>query len=130
MERPSFLPNGRLRSFSNYFYNEDKLLLPLPGHPKAKVRVRALLGHCLYRRVILWTVAVIVILGLALTSSGGQRRRERLLAFVEHYQGGDSAGGKGDNGQPNVVFVVTTGSEKSGSSVWGINQPSWLRFRQ
>ncbi|EHA56984.1 hypothetical protein MGG_11809 [Pyricularia oryzae 70-15] len=35
--------------------------LPAPAQSRQKVRLRALLGHCLYRRVILWTLAVITL---------------------------------------------------------------------
>ncbi|KAL2259606.1 hypothetical protein VTK26DRAFT_6656 [Humicola hyalothermophila] len=131
MERLSFLPRPRLKSLSISLTGDDDrpFVLPSPVHQKTKLRVRTLWGHCLYRRVILWSVVVLVILGIALASSSGQQRRERLLAFVENQQDGEGTDGNGNTGEPNVVFVITASDEKPKSSVWGINKPDWLRFR-
>jgi hypothetical protein len=125
MDNASFLSRSGPIALSSIFTNEQKILLPLPAHQKPRLRVRALLSHCLYRRVLLWTVGVLVLLCLILTQGGARLRSDRFLNLVEYQQDG-----KDSNGDPKVVFVVTAGSDKTGAPVWGINLPKWLRFRQ
>lgn len=125
MDQPSFLSRSGPIALSNIFNTEQKILLPLPAHQKPRLRVRALLSHCLYRRVILWTVGILVLLCILLTQGGARLRGDRFLNLVEYQQDGEDS-----NGDPKVVFVVTAGSEKPGTPAWGINMPNWLRFRQ
>ncbi|KAK4138788.1 hypothetical protein BT67DRAFT_446813 [Trichocladium antarcticum] len=124
MDQPSFLSRSGPIALSNIFNTEQKILLPLPAHQKPRLRVRALLSHCLYRRVILWTVGILVLLCILLTQGGARLRGDRFLNLVEYQQDGEDS-----NGDPKVVFVVTAGSEKPGTPAWGINMPNWLRFR-
>lgn len=59
-------------------------LLPPPAY-QPKIRVRSLLGHCLYRRVIIWTVISLSLLCLMVYNSGGIVRTTTggMLDFVE-----------------------------------------------
>ncbi|KAI0151039.1 hypothetical protein BJ166DRAFT_469545 [Pestalotiopsis sp. NC0098] len=41
---------------------KGELFLPISNKPQPKLRVRTLLGHCLYRRVVIWTILMIVVL--------------------------------------------------------------------
>ncbi|KAI0842539.1 hypothetical protein F5Y06DRAFT_306082 [Hypoxylon sp. FL0890] len=45
---------------------KSEAYLPVSTKPKPKFRVKALLGHCLYRRVVIWTVVIIVLLSITL----------------------------------------------------------------
>ncbi|ORY68768.1 uncharacterized protein BCR38DRAFT_455643 [Pseudomassariella vexata] len=53
-------------SFSGLMSRKSEVYLPITSKPQPKFRVRALLGHCLYRRVVLWTLIVIVLLSVTL----------------------------------------------------------------
>lgn len=67
-------------------------MLPLPVQSSPRFPVRALLGHCFYRRVILWAVTVIFFLCLVLFSGGVHTRHGRILdhlagfAKADHYK--------------------------------------------
>lgn len=52
--------------------------------------MRALLSHCLYRRVMIWAVTVTILLCLVLFSSGVQTRRGRILDLVDFRKGSHS----------------------------------------
>jgi hypothetical protein len=71
---------GRDKSDAILEKNGD-FLLPLPVNSKTKFRIKALLGHCLYRRVIIWGTVVLALLVLAL--SAGPSKREALLDLVD-----------------------------------------------
>lgn len=45
---------------------DDDLFLPVSTKPRARFQVRALLGHCLYRRVVIWTLVVIGLFSITL----------------------------------------------------------------
>ncbi|KAI0144137.1 hypothetical protein F4776DRAFT_675683 [Hypoxylon sp. NC0597] len=45
---------------------KSETYLPVSTKPQSKFRVKALLGHCLYRRVVIWTVVVIILLSVTL----------------------------------------------------------------
>lgn len=115
-------------------------LLPPPGYQQRKLRVRTLLGHCLYRRVILWTVTLLLLL-LCLTAYGsGRLVREStggMLDFVElrkgEYWGGvvgvkklaDVPGtlvAQGDGDGDGPALQTATESEQTPSN--------WLKYRQ
>jgi hypothetical protein len=52
--------------------------------------MRAILSHCLYRRVMIWAVTVTILLCLALFSSGVQTRHGRILDLVDFRKGSHS----------------------------------------
>lgn len=45
---------------------KSEIYLPVSTKPQPKFRVKALLGHCLYRRVVIWTVVIIILLSFTL----------------------------------------------------------------
>lgn len=86
MKRSSCLPIPTSEALSLPLKGESLL----PGGPRAqnqKIKMRSLLGHCLYRRVIVWTIAVVLILGVIL-STRVPNKRERILALVQAHRGG------------------------------------------
>ncbi|KAL2152568.1 hypothetical protein VTH82DRAFT_5752 [Thermothelomyces myriococcoides] len=131
MERPSFI-SKRSSSLTGLLSNHEKSLLPRPVHQKPKIRT--LFGHCLYRRVILWTTAGLALLLLTLSSGKRGLRRERLIDLVHSrpYQKGSgyfhrTKSTKNDLG----VVVVVPGSEKSAEaspSNLREDMPHWLKY--
>ncbi|KAH8893364.1 hypothetical protein GQ53DRAFT_780798 [Thozetella sp. PMI_491] len=93
MEQVSFTrsKSDSISSFSSFSSilsgKEDRPLLPLPAHQKPKIRVRTLLSHCLYRRVIIWTVALLFLIVLGFSTGGVQTRRGRILDLVDFRKG-------------------------------------------
>ncbi|KAI0202051.1 hypothetical protein F4808DRAFT_93561 [Astrocystis sublimbata] len=57
-------PRSGARSFSPMLARKSDLYLPthINSKPRAKFQVRALLGHCLYRRVFIWSLVILFIL--------------------------------------------------------------------
>ena len=49
---------------------KEKPLLPFTARKKKRIRVRTLISHCLYRRVILWTVAILALSAITLSRRG------------------------------------------------------------
>ncbi|KAI1363096.1 hypothetical protein F5Y08DRAFT_254574 [Xylaria arbuscula] len=51
-------------SFSDTMARRGEVVLPLHANskPSTKIQFRALLGHCLYRRVVIWIVLIVVFL--------------------------------------------------------------------
>ncbi|KAK3944075.1 hypothetical protein QBC46DRAFT_6724 [Diplogelasinospora grovesii] len=74
MERASSIPRSIAESISSISSiskrKDEGYLLPLPVRQQPKIRVRTLLGHCLYRRVIIWSVAILSLICLTLFTSG------------------------------------------------------------
>ncbi|KAK4657119.1 hypothetical protein QC762_210120 [Podospora pseudocomata] len=136
MGPPSFLMRSKSDDsfLSILSTKEEKSLLPAPVHRKPKIRVRTLLGHCLYRRVILWTAGILFLLCLALSSPGGRQRRQRLMELVDlSHQDVRSSGGEGE--APTVskdtegVIIVGSAGDAPQVQVQGEHMPTWLRFR-
>jgi hypothetical protein len=139
MERaPFFNTRKKSGSFSSSSSIGDEKygLLPLANHQKPKIRVRTLLGHCLYRRVIIWTVAALFIMGLTASTTGVHLRHGRVLDFVDFRQGGRDSRSEGEEG---ITFVVTAlgrdGPEAQESNHHDdqddqANPPPWLSFKQ
>ncbi|KAK4229602.1 hypothetical protein QBC38DRAFT_97475 [Podospora fimiseda] len=136
MERPPFMPRSKSNSFSSSifsredltFLREEKTLLPYSNQPKPpKIRVRTLLGHCLYRRVFLWSVGFLLLLWLTLSSNKTQLRRERIFRLVNFGEDdpGDTGGGPDD-----VVYVVRGGDETTATELEDDDIPKWMRFRR
>lgn len=84
-----------------------------------KIRVRAILGHCLYRRVVIWTVIVSLLLGLAYLNTPLRARDGKVL--------GDDYRIGGLGGQPNTQEIQIPNEvmpDVDGS------MPPWLKFKQ
>ncbi|KAI0479597.1 hypothetical protein F4859DRAFT_529773 [Xylaria cf. heliscus] len=67
MDKISDFMTRRSGSFSAAMARKNDLYLPTHTNtkPRTKFQVRALLGHCLYRRVVVWTVFFLVLLTVA-----------------------------------------------------------------
>lgn len=61
--------------------------LPISIKPRAKIRVKALLGHCLYRRVILWSLLAIACMSLFLFDPRMTARSKEVLDLVSLRKG-------------------------------------------
>lgn len=109
MERvSSFLSNRSSRSnsaTSNTILHEKSELPPPSQHKKTKLRMRALLGHCLYRRVTLWSVLILVIMSMV------------LLKTAVHTKNGRVVGGDG--------FLSGNSPEEQNT-----NHPVWIGYKQ
>ncbi|KAK4168099.1 hypothetical protein QBC43DRAFT_128160 [Cladorrhinum sp. PSN259] len=135
MERPPLITRSRSDSFSSSIFSredltllrEEKTLLPFSNTPKPKIRVRTLLGHCLYRRVFLWTIGFLLLLIFTLYSNNTQLRRERIFGSVNlaDDEPADTGGGTED-----VVIVVTGGDETTLVDIEDDYTPKWMRFRR
>ncbi|KAM0808978.1 hypothetical protein AB5N19_09321 [Seiridium cardinale] len=66
MEKVSNYMLRKSDSFPSIMTRKQEIFLPISTKPQPKLRVRALLGHCLYRRVVIWTLVVIALLSFTL----------------------------------------------------------------
>jgi hypothetical protein len=62
---------------------KDDLFLPVSTKPRAKFQVRALLGHCLYRRVVIWTLVVIGLFSITLFNPRITQNSRNVLDLVQ-----------------------------------------------
>ncbi|RYP67770.1 hypothetical protein DL770_008551 [Monosporascus sp. CRB-9-2] len=53
---------SRRSTWPAFITRKDEPHLPISSQPKPVIRFRTLLGHCLYRRVVIWTFVVVVCL--------------------------------------------------------------------
>ncbi|KAL2268710.1 hypothetical protein VTJ83DRAFT_3556 [Remersonia thermophila] len=115
-------------SLASLFAGKDTYLLPfaVKAHQNTKFRIRTLLSHCLYRRVIFWGIVIVALLCLSLTttSRGDTLRRARLLELTKQH-GGEDAGSI----PPDKVVVAPEPEQESHPHPWRIDLPSWLGFR-
>jgi hypothetical protein len=134
MERSSFISATR-SSLSNLLPgNDDKPLLPYAPRQRSRVRIRTLLGHCLYRRVLLWGAACLALICFALVTNSGSSglRRERLLEFTKlppEWEGTNETT-TSTTSQAGEAFLVSPDSEADQYQSWRADLPFWLRFRQ
>lgn len=75
---------------------KSELYLPISTKPQSKFRVRALLGHCLYRRVVIWTLVIIVLLSITLFNPRIAHRSRNVLEIVQLGQGQTAASEAGN----------------------------------
>ncbi len=124
MDRFPFLSRSS-SSLSSFLSREEKFLLPRPAAKTRGFRFRALLGHCFYRRIILWAIGAGSLLCILLTSTRSGPQSQRILDLVKFNQEV-----KGGNGRPGTVYVLKSGSETIEIPVWHAGIPHWLRFKQ
>lgn len=137
MERGSCLPrsNTSSRNSSPVARKHDDML-PLPVQSSPRFPVRALLGHCFYRRIIIWSVTIIFFLFMVLFSGGVHTRHGRILdhlagfATGDHYKGstGSQYGGfegsrVGHNGIETVDNPTSTAETTLTSTENEKNEP-------
>jgi len=72
--------------------NDEKQAYLLPVHQKPKFRVRTLLSHCLYRRVLIWSVAILFLVCLVLSTHGLDSGRSTILQLVDANKPDDATG--------------------------------------
>lgn len=80
MERGSCLPRSKSSSRNSSPASlKNEIMLPLPVQASQRFPVRALLGHCFYRRIIIWAITVIIFLCLVLFSGGVHTRHGMII---------------------------------------------------
>ncbi|KAK3326350.1 hypothetical protein B0H66DRAFT_472361 [Apodospora peruviana] len=127
MEQSSFLPRSKSSSFSSTSSRrEEKLLLPLSAKPQPKFRVRALLGHCLYRRVIIWSVTAIFLLSMGLMASSGLHH-DRILELVDFKYNKQDAGTATD--LETVLLLISQEMEENPVPDENSTLPNWIRYK-
>ncbi|KAI1502565.1 hypothetical protein F5X99DRAFT_152574 [Biscogniauxia marginata] len=62
----SDLMSRKPSSYTTFMARKGDYYLPVSTKPQSRFRVKALLGHCLYRRVVIWTVVVVFLLTITL----------------------------------------------------------------
>lgn len=118
------------------FQMTDDFLLPPPGQHQRKIRVRTLLGHCLYRRVIIWTITLLSLLSLTLYSSGSVvRTTGRILNLVDFSKNGYWGGVVGVKKQVKASGILSQQGIGNDLRLEKDNKtepepPHWLRYRQ
>lgn len=90
MERVSHFILEKSDSVSSYMSGKSEIALPVSTKPQARFRVRAVLGHCLYRRVVIWTIVVIFLLSVTLFNPRIGTRPRDVLDLVHLGQGTSS----------------------------------------
>ncbi|KAI0108355.1 hypothetical protein F4814DRAFT_54747 [Daldinia grandis] len=102
-------------SFPNFMARKSEAYLPISAKPQSKFRVKALLGNCLYRRVVIWTFLVIALLSYTLFSPGLAGRPRDVLDLVHGTRNGvDEA--------PQVTDSIALHSQDSQDDVY-IQEP-------
>ncbi|KAK3392049.1 hypothetical protein B0T20DRAFT_72438 [Sordaria brevicollis] len=113
---------------------KGKPLLPLTARKKKqKVQVRTLLGHCLYRRVILWTIAVLSISALTLSKRGVSiSKGETTIIKAENRTPAQTQTQRQTDEAENAatfMFLLADAYEKSKMKEER-KSPQWLRFNR
>ncbi|KAK4219608.1 hypothetical protein QBC37DRAFT_469080 [Rhypophila decipiens] len=128
-KRSSYLKRSKSTSFSSTSSTtEDKFLLPISTHRQPKIRVRTLLGHCLYRRVIIWAVTAFFLLCVGLVA-----HRPRILGLLSIPSEDQDA--KVAEDIKTVLLLISEAMEQEneqGSYIFPEDEedmPRWARFR-
>ncbi|KAI1778135.1 hypothetical protein F4818DRAFT_287546 [Hypoxylon cercidicola] len=87
MDQISNYMSRKSGSFPGLMARKSELCLPVSTKPKPKFRVKALLGHCLYRRVVIWTFVIIVLLSVTLFNPRLTARSRDVLDLVHGSKG-------------------------------------------
>lgn len=91
-------------SFSSMISGKNEIFLPVTTKTSSRFRLRQILGHCLYRRVVIWALLIIVLLSLTFFNPQfSQRTPKDVLGLVQ--MGKDQAPAQG---QVEVVPVPKT----------------------
>lgn len=138
MERAHSLLTSTTRSISSTRSStrssrSNSLLQTTPGHEKGefilpppsttiqqpKLRVRAILGHCLYRRVVIWTVTISLLVTFAYLNTPLYTRDGKILGDDYRIGGGIGEPKKqGNPAPPEEELIIDS------------DMPAWLRFKQ
>jgi hypothetical protein len=141
MERQFF---AHSRSDSAYNYLKSEHLLPLSTTPhQSKIRVQTLLGHCLYRRVVLWTLTILFLVCVTLFRATIQANSAK-LTNVDEFRIGIGEGQlrvqlqetvngeeRFDSDQKELSEEGEETASNGGSNSEGESKmPDWLKFPQ
>lgn len=107
-------------------------MLPLPVQASQRFPVRALLGHCFYRRIIIWAVTVTFFLCLVLFSGGVRTHHGMIIDhFPEfgnngHTKLSTSTSSYGELEKPKIIEQHPTHEHQAADP----NGPHWLKYQQ
>ncbi|KAH8671357.1 hypothetical protein BX600DRAFT_510036 [Xylariales sp. PMI_506] len=90
--------------FSSALLKKQEVYLPISSKKKPAFRVKALLGHCLYRRVVIWTLVVIFLLSITVFHPDLTRRTGNVLDIV---QIGKTSGSASKPGEVDKTQIQT-----------------------
>jgi hypothetical protein len=83
MEKVSSFILRKSDSLPSLLPRKEEDFLPTSTKPQPRFRVRQLLGHCLYRRVVIWTLVVIVLLSITLFNPRITHTPQNVLDLVQ-----------------------------------------------
>jgi hypothetical protein len=120
-----------------FFHTKQDFLLPPPGYRQPKIRVRTLLSHCLYRRVIIWTIVLLLLSCLTVYSSGGlvQATTDDILDPVEFSEGEYWSRIIGIKERVKASDTLIAQEDSQGSMSRAVAEPEtepphWMKYRQ
>ncbi|KAI0179294.1 hypothetical protein GGR52DRAFT_535605 [Hypoxylon sp. FL1284] len=87
MDDVSTYTSRKSGSFPGLMARKSELCLPVTAQSKPKFRVKAILGHCLYRRVVIWTLVILVLFSLTLFNPRLTARSRDVLDLVHTSKG-------------------------------------------
>ena len=112
---------------------KEKPLLPFVARKKHRVQVRTLIGHCLYRRVILWTVTILTLSAIILSKRGvsitdGEARHAKVHNQTRVETQTEGQLDEAENAA-TFMFLLADAYEKSKIKEQA-KSPKWLRYKR
>ena len=92
--------------------------------------MRALLSHCLYRRVLLWAITGTILLCLVLSSSGVRTRHGRILDLVDFRKTTKIGLGTGAATIEQQLTIEKPNEEGKKDDGKGRDPLHWLEYKQ
>ena len=123
-------------AYYGYVRLERRYLLPLSTTPeKPRIRLRTLLGHCLYRRVLIWSAAALLVLFVSLIRSAIHQRDGGFLFHDDfrihrHGDGVPEHSNIIEAADQTAVLPETSSGSPAEPSVEENIWPPWRRFPQ
>ncbi len=145
---------SRKSSWPSFVAGKYDTHLPVTTKPESKIRVKTLLGHCLYRRVFIWTFIIVICLTITLFNPHLNVRSREVLDLVnlrkgqsktkpeqEGHTGLHTQDGKDEDkaiqDNPGTEVVMIGESEKGPvreyadeNELLDEDGPHWLRYKQ
>ncbi|KAI5861199.1 hypothetical protein GGS23DRAFT_598726 [Durotheca rogersii] len=134
-------------SFPSFVSRKNETYLPVTTKPQSKFRLKTLLGHCLYRRVVVWTILIVFVLAVTVFNPRLAGPPRDVLDFIDggkvriksteppenvglqrqenEHQDPPHAPEGVETEQPGGEIDKPTQGEEEGN----INGPHWLRYR-
>ncbi|KAK7917220.1 hypothetical protein PG985_010828 [Apiospora marii] len=130
-------------SFGSMISAKNEIYLPVNTKPQSKkFRLRQILGHCLYRRVVIWTLVLILLLSLTLFNPRlTTKTRQDVLDLVQlgkgqlketHVEKGDEIVLQTQDGavvEEKKEPVEEQKEEEEEPEDDGQNGPHWMRYK-